>query len=131
MTKPISKTVAGIAIALAGVGSAATAGGLDRSGQSVDILFESGNYGELSFGSISPSVSGTDPILNPTGDMAPSYTIAGLGVKVDISDRFAVALVYDQPFGASAAYPAMSVTVSWFSVVPACKVLPPRLPCHW
>jgi len=109
MTKPISKTVAGIAIALAGVGSAATAGGLDRSGQSVDILFESGNYGELSFGSISPSVSGTDPILNPTGDMAPSYTIAGLGVKVDISDRFAVALVYDQPFGASAAYPAGSM----------------------
>ncbi len=81
------------------------AGGIDRSGQSVDIIFEEGTYAELSFGFVSPSVSGTDPFGTPTGDLAPSYTLLSGGYKTDFGDKFALALIVDQPFGAGAAYP--------------------------
>ena len=99
---------AGLAALVAASTSAAFAGGLDRSGQSVDILFESGNYGEFSFGYVNPTVTGLDPFATPTGNMALSYNMVNLGVKVDLGEKFSLALVYDQPFGADIAYPAGS-----------------------
>ena len=36
----------------------AMAGGIDRSGQSVVVLFEKGNYAEFSLGMVQPDVSG-------------------------------------------------------------------------
>mgnify|MGYP006932911794 CR=1 FL=1 len=38
--------------------AAATAGGIDRSGQSITALFENGRYAEFSLGAISPDTSG-------------------------------------------------------------------------
>ncbi len=85
--------------------SGALAGGLDRSGQGVGIIFEEGGYVELSFGLVSPDVSGaTGPI--GSGDMAGTYIQFGLGVKQDINDQFSVALILDNPFGANVDYPA-------------------------
>lgn len=90
----------------------ATAGGIDRSGQSILSIFEKGNYAEFSFGSISPSVGGTAiavpvPGLNgaSSGDMAGDYTQFSLSVKTALTDSFDLGLIIDQPFGANVSYP--------------------------
>ena len=84
------------------------AGGLDRSGQPVSALFESGNYVELSFGSVSPTVEGVfnHPLAGAleSGNVAPSYTQFGLALKMDVNDRLSFALIMDQPFGADVDY---------------------------
>ncbi len=102
MTKTIST---GLALALATSAGMATAGGLDRSGQSVDILFEAGNHAELSFGYVRPSVTGEDALTAPTGSLAPAYGVPGLGVVVDPGNGFSFGFIYDTPFGASLDYP--------------------------
>lgn len=91
---------------------AAVAGGVERSTQSVAILFEKGNYAELSFGFASPDVSGITQVpVGPfpagaaSGDMAPSYSTFSLGYKQALSDRLDVAVVIDQPIGANVDYP--------------------------
>jgi long-subunit fatty acid transport protein len=83
--------------------STALAGGLDRSGQSIGFIFETGNVVELSYGSVSPSVSGSFMTL-PSGDIAPSYGIAALSMKSDLSDKFSVGLLMDEPYGAHVSY---------------------------
>ena len=98
------------AVALAGT---AQAGGIERSSQSVAILFEQGNYAEISFGSIAPDVSGTQAITVSagsvagvgSGDMAGDYSTLSLGVKTALNDRLDLALVIDEPIGANVAYP--------------------------
>ncbi len=85
--------------------SAAFAAGVERSPQSVGILFEDGNYGEVTFGLLRPDVTGEDPAGNRSGDMASSFTTARAGFKLDIDDRFDVALIVDEPIGADTAYP--------------------------
>nr|WP_072791611.1 hypothetical protein [Cognatishimia maritima] len=103
------KVAAGLALAA----TTASAGGIERTAQSTAILFEKGNIVELSFGSVNPSVSGaTTGAFAPfgaagiaSGDLAESYTNAGLAIKQDFSDRLSFALIYDQPFGANTAYP--------------------------
>lgn len=47
------------ASALALTAGGALAGGIERTNQSVGILFEKGRYAELSFGHFAPDVSGT------------------------------------------------------------------------
>ncbi len=87
--------------------SIATAGNLDRSGQGIGAIFEDGDYAELSFGSVSPNLSGGNSPLsgaNPTGDIAPTYTQLGMAFKTQINDNISMALIYDQPFGADVDY---------------------------
>src|SRR3989338_9216000 len=98
--------------ALALTTGVATAGGIDRSGQSILSIFEKGNYAEFSFGSISPSVGGTAiavpaPGLNgaSSGDMAGDYTQFSLSGKPPLTDSFDLGLIIDQPFGANVSYP--------------------------
>lgn len=86
--------------------SGALAGGLDRSGQGIGIIFEEGGFVELSFGMVMPSVSGVVAGVLDSGNMAGDYTQLSLGVKQDINEKFSVALILDQPFGASVDYPA-------------------------
>lgn len=100
------------ASAVALVAGAAQAGGIDRSGQSVGVIFEKGTYAELSFGAVSPTISGVGasiappPPAVPSGDMAPSYMQFGMAYKQDLKNGLSVALIYDQPFGADVEYPA-------------------------
>ncbi|AMY69706.1 outer membrane protein transport protein [Frigidibacter mobilis] len=85
----------------------AYAGGIERSTQSVAILFEKGNYVEFSLGDVSPNVSGVQqyPVTgNSSGDMAGDYTTWSLGVKVAITDKLDFALVLDEPIGADVDY---------------------------
>ncbi|KAF0114250.1 MAG: outer membrane protein [Rhodobacteraceae bacterium] len=86
--------------------SGANAGGVERSAQSVAILFEQGSYAELSFGRFDPTVEGSvGGGLVTSGDMAPSYNSWSLGYKMDIGDRMAFAMILDQPIGANVNYP--------------------------
>jgi long-chain fatty acid transport protein len=80
-----------------------SAGGIDRSGQPITAIFEDGNYVELSFGSISPSVTGT-AFGTGSGNMAPTYSTFGMALKTDINDQASVAIILDQPFGANVDY---------------------------
>ena len=89
--------------------SLGNAGGLDRSGQSVGILWEDGDVVQLSFGVASPDVSGvaTGTGLGgfESGDMSPTYLSLGFGYKNELSDNLSIALIVDQPFGGNVDYP--------------------------
>lgn len=83
--------------------TAAFAGGIDRSGQSVSIIFEEGSYAEFSYSYVDPSISGT--VLGAdSGDMANAYSMIAGGFKMDYGSKISVALIMDQPFGASSEY---------------------------
>lgn len=101
------KTILTAGAALLMTTSIATAGGLDRSGQSVGAIFEDGNYAELSFGSVNPSVSGNmNPLLGgaASGNIAPRYTQLGFAYKSQVNDQMSIGVIFDQPFGADVAY---------------------------
>jgi long-subunit fatty acid transport protein len=97
---------AGAALVL--TASTAHAVGLDRSGQPVGIIFEDGNYAELSYGNVSPSIDGNSvtTATSPIGNVANSYGQLGFGIKVDVSDRSSFALIVDEPYGADIEYPS-------------------------
>lgn len=87
--------------------SVATAGGIERSVNPYGILFEDGQYMELSFSKVTPSVSGDYPAAlggGSTGNMAGDYGSASFGVKFALNDQFDVGLFLNQPFGADAFY---------------------------
>jgi long-chain fatty acid transport protein len=86
----------------------ASAGGIDRSGQSIASIFEKGSYAELSFGAITPNVAGrsTPGFGNRlSGDMAGDYSQIGLAFKMNLNPNVDVGLIFDQPFGANVDYP--------------------------
>ena len=100
------KRILATAAALSAATGAAQAGGVERSTQSVAILFEQGRYAELSFGHFSPDVSGSvgGGALS-SGDMSSSYNSWSLGYKMDMGESLDFALIIDQPIGADVAYP--------------------------
>lgn len=96
--------------ALALLSSPVLAGGLDRTGQPIGLIFEEGNYAEISFGHADPSLTGRDiPSLNPaqtpTGNVGQSFNQIGAGVKFDVNEKVSVAIIYDQPWGSDVSYP--------------------------
>lgn len=89
------------------------AGGVERSTGSVGFMFEEGTYAELSYGNVSPDVSGIQsvPLGAPgevfpssSGDMAGDYTTWALAFKMDLSDRVSLGFLIDQPVGADVNY---------------------------
>jgi len=82
----------------------AVAGGIERSTQSVGLMFETGDYAEFTLGSISPSVSGSFG-GNSSGNMAESYISASFGYKKDFGNGLHIGVIIDQPVGANVAYP--------------------------
>lgn len=85
----------------------AYAGGIDRSGQGIGFMFETGTYAELSFGIVSPTVSNT-PLAPPlaSGDISPTFRTFGAAYKRDLTDSLSIGVQIDQPFGAHVQYPA-------------------------
>ena len=81
----------------------AFAGGLERSNQSVAVLFEEGRYLEFGVSAVSPSVSGTLGV--PSGDMLDSYLNFSAAYKADLNDTWSYAIIFDQPYGADTSYP--------------------------
>lgn len=96
--------------------TAAQAGGLDRSGQGVNVLFEEGSVVQLRLGYTRPDVTGSmeDQIpISPTfgqtidsGNVAESFWTPHLAYKTTLTEELDFALIYDQPFGAEVRYRA-------------------------
>jgi len=98
---------AGAASLLLASTTLAQAGALDRSGQPVGIIFQDGNYAELSYGLTEPSVSGTNSLtgaVTSSGDVGVEYGQVALSFKYDVNDRISIAAVIDQPYGADVDY---------------------------
>lgn len=106
---------------LASASTTALAGGLDRTGLPIDILFEDGNYAELTFARTLPNLSGTGVGIAPIPGIFPglpagtSYSGVGLdfnnisaGVKFDINEQLSAALIFEQPFGSDIEYSGSS-----------------------
>jgi long-subunit fatty acid transport protein len=112
------KNFVSAAAMLAATTSLASAGGIDRSGQGIGAIFEKGNYAELSYGSVTPSVSGTATAAfggAASGNMSPNYSLFGLAYKYEFNDKLSFTLIYDQPFGADVAYPAAVAPPPYFA----------------
>lgn len=98
--------------AVAAMGSAAQAGGVERSTQSVAILFEQGRYAEFSMGYFNPDVSGSlrapvgpFPAGSASGDMLAGFSTLSFGYKAPLSDKLDLAIILDEPIGAKVRYP--------------------------
>lgn len=100
----------------------AFAAALDRSGQSIAAFLQPGNYFEAGISILDPNVSGkvkngyTPSAAAPSAlvglentklsDMGEDYYFPQAALKFQVTDNFSVGLIYDQPFGADAAYSA-------------------------
>lgn len=94
------------ASALALGATAATAGGIERSGQSAAILFEKGNYLEFNLGQFNPGVSGVFEANGAaSGDMGGNYGLYSIAIKHALSDKLDFALIVDEAVGADVDYP--------------------------
>jgi long-subunit fatty acid transport protein len=107
----MKRIITSAAVVAAGA-TGASAGGVERSTQSVGILFEEGRYLELSFGHFSPDVRGS--VASPFGtlrsdDMLSSYNTFSLGYKMPVGESMDFALVLDQPIGADVDYPSGAI----------------------
>lgn len=79
----------------------AFAAGLDRSGQSISVFLQPGNYAEAGISVLDPTVKSSQ--LNVT-DMAEDYYFPSAAIKVQATDKISVGLLYDQPYGADSQY---------------------------
>jgi len=93
-----------VAIATFSVASAASAAGLDRSGQDITAFLQDGTYAETVYTYIDADVTGKDTSGNKIDDIAESYDFFRYGVKTDINETFSIGVLYDEPFGAAADY---------------------------
>lgn len=84
--------------------SAALAGGLEKSGQPVTLLFEKGDVVNLELAYGMPTVTGTDSLGSDSDDSAEDFLRYGGGVKMDFNERWSAALIIDEPYGADLAY---------------------------
>ncbi|WP_322892425.1 MULTISPECIES: OmpP1/FadL family transporter [unclassified Yoonia] len=108
------KTTLTLGAALLLTTSMAHAGGIERAVPSMALLFEDGNYLELSFGHVTPNVSGTQAITlgagsragASSGNVTEDYSLFGFSYKNQINDNMAIALIIDEPYGANVNYAA-------------------------
>jgi len=92
------------ATALTLAASTSFAGGIDRSGQGVNILFEEGNFVQFTWQHVDPSVDGSTGGVVHSNDVAKAYNNLSFGYKHEINENWDIALIYDQPFGAHIHY---------------------------
>jgi long-subunit fatty acid transport protein len=85
--------------------TAATAGGLDQSGQPVTLLFRPGDYAEVALAYWSPTVEGSDPLGIGSGNVYGPIADVFAGVKKHLGDRLSMALIVDEPYGVNVDYP--------------------------
>ena len=87
------------------------AGGIDRTGQPVNVIFEDGNFLEISAGNMSPSVRGVDESIGSyvggmgTGNVLSDFQAFSLSYKHQIDRDFSISIILDQPYGVNLYYP--------------------------
>ncbi len=89
--------------------TAGYAGGLDRSGQGINLIFEEGSVVQFRLGYTDPSVSGTMPSFTTgepidSGNVANDFFTPHLGYKTALTEKLDFAIMYDEPYGADIAY---------------------------
>ncbi len=87
--------------------TAVQAGGIDRSGQGVNILFEKGSAVQFRLGYASPDISGTvidKGVEYSSGEIGQDFFVPHLAYKKALNEKLDLALIYDQPFGADVEY---------------------------
>lgn len=75
------------------------AGGIDQSGQPVIPIFEEGRRIEAVWGLWTPQINGTGPGGRGSGNVYGPLNGAGASFRLDLSPRWAAALILDQPYG--------------------------------
>lgn len=112
------------AVALSACATSAFAGAIDRSRTDTGLLFEEGNRVKFTYTYVSPDIKGKySQAFGPaagtsTGDMAESFSNFALGLKQQINDQWAIALLVDTPYGADASYhkgPYTGLNATWDS----------------
>jgi long-chain fatty acid transport protein len=91
-------------LAALAMGGAAHANGLERSDQSVAVLFQQGRYIEFSASYTQPDASGVLGGRN-SGNIAEDFNTVGFAFKDDINKNLSYALIYDEPYGTNISYP--------------------------
>lgn len=84
----------------------AFADGVDLSGQHVTLLFRDGTYAEIGYTNWNPTITGSDQFGTGSGNVYGDYPFVNGGFKTDLSDKWSVALILDQPWGVNVNYPA-------------------------
>jgi len=102
MTAP--RAVALAACAALCTAAAAHAGGVERSTQSMNILFEPGRYVEFGGAFVRPRVSGTAFTVG-SGNVLRSFVSPSLAIKMPLTNDLDLAVILDTPIGADTAYP--------------------------
>jgi long-chain fatty acid transport protein len=95
-------------LALLAMGGAAQANGLERSDQSVAVLFQQGRYIEFSANYTQPDASGVGTTITAgrgTGNIAEDFNTVGFAFKDDINKNLSFALIFDEPYGTNISYP--------------------------
>jgi len=95
--------------------TSAYAVGLDRSGQDIDVLFETGNHLQFSFGNIAPSIDGAaQPALGggSISNVADTFQLYSIAYKHELNDQWSFAIVGDEPYGSDVFYPGSSATTA-------------------
>lgn len=90
--------------------SMAGAVGLDRSNQDITAIFETGNYAELSFGYVTPNLTGVDVLGNSIDNVGNAFSQLGGSIKMDVNDQMSFAFIIDQPVGADVTYGGAALT---------------------
>lgn len=102
------------------------AGGLDRSGQSIQAFLQSGNYAEAGISILDPDVKGTSTVSafkdEKIQDMAEDYSFITAAVKVQATNNISLGLIYDQPYGADANYSTNGMLSSFSQMGEGTKV---------
>lgn len=103
-SKPIQILASGTAAILITT-APVLAAGIERSTQSIGILFEEGNYVEFNAQLTSPDVTGKDVLGYPTKNVADDFNTVGIGYKHQFNEQLSGALIVEHPYGADIAYP--------------------------
>ncbi|MCA0921768.1 OmpP1/FadL family transporter [Pseudooceanicola nanhaiensis] len=104
-------TIAAGAVMAIAASNAAYAGGIERTTQSAMLLFAQGNRVELSYGHVNPELTGTTVDTASVPNVADSFNLPSIGLKMDVTDRVALALIYDKPFGADILYDPSNIVL--------------------
>lgn len=94
----------GILLSLLMAAQTSFAAAMDRSGQSIAPFLQSGNYAEVAYSYIDPTVSGTYKDGTAISDMGSSYDFFTGAIKLQANDQFSFGLIWDHPFGGAAEY---------------------------
>lgn len=91
----------------------ASAGGFDRAGLGVGLIFEKGNMVEFSYARAMPTIRANPDLF---GDIANDYNMLSYSLKMDLGEKFALGLQVGQPYGLDVGFNLAAVTSGDFYV---------------